>query len=68
MNAEEKQQIQQEILYLFPGTNPDWDIDWEIIEIAFNRGFDVGLGYSLDVAKAPGTNAGSEAAGGESGS
>jgi len=38
MEAKDKQCIQEEIVRAYPGTDPDIDIDWEMIEIAFTAG------------------------------
>ena len=38
MKAKDKQHIQQEIKLKFPGTSPEEDIDWEMIEISFKAG------------------------------
>jgi len=42
MEAKDKEYIRQEILRKFPGTDPE-DIDWEMIEIAFEAGVRVTL-------------------------
>lgn len=43
MKAEDKQAIEQEVLKRFPGTDPEMDIDWEMMDIAFKEGHRNGL-------------------------
>lgn len=38
MRESDQDKIQGEILEKYPGTNPDIDIDWDIVEIAFKAG------------------------------
>jgi len=38
MEAKDKRIIQEEILRRFAGTDPEMDIDWDMIEISFKAG------------------------------
>lgn len=38
MKAEDRNLIQKEILLKYPGTIPDMDIDWDMLEISFKAG------------------------------
>ncbi len=38
MEAKDKSLIQQEILRVYPGTDPEIDIDWNIVDISFKAG------------------------------
>jgi len=40
MEAKDRGTIQQEILQKYPGTDPEIDIDWDIVEISFKAGQD----------------------------
>ena len=41
MKAKETKVIQEEILRKYPGTDPEIDIDWDIVEISFKAGMKV---------------------------
>ena len=38
LEAKDKKYIQDEILRAYPGTDPEIDIDWDIVEISFKAG------------------------------
>ena len=38
MEAKDKNTIQQQILAKYPGTIPEMDIDWDMMEISFKAG------------------------------
>ena len=47
MNAEDMAQIKTEILRKFPGTDPEMDVDWDMMEISFKAGYEA-CGKELD--------------------
>ena len=53
MDAKAKQRIQEEIVRAYAGTDPDVDIDWEMIEISFRAGIREALEYVAQITNNP---------------
>jgi len=54
MEAKDREYIQSKILRRYPGFDPEMDIDWDVVELVFDAGKQIGFEIGIEQGKAEG--------------